>query len=103
MDVAREPIQLRDDEHRAACGRGFGRREELRPGGVAAGLVLDELGDERPADAGHVGADGVLLRFEAVAAGVGRVCGRPVLALGADAVVGDEGLTGRLRALVSCR
>ena len=81
-DVAREPVELGDHQHRLVRPAGGERGGELRPIPFPPAFHLDELGGDAPLRRGDVPPDGRALCFQAEAA-------LPLLA-GRDAVVGHE-------------
>jgi hypothetical protein len=67
-NIAREPVELGDDELRLELLAGRERGSELRPVVAAlSGLHLDELLRERPAPAVEIGLDRLALRLDAEA------------------------------------
>jgi hypothetical protein len=60
-DVARQPIQAGDDQHRPFAGSKIERGGELGPVDLPAALDLGELGRDL-APAGGIGGDGGALR-----------------------------------------
>ena len=66
MDVAREPVELGDDQRRAPELAGGERGGHLRaPALVGAGLDLEEFGEQDPLRGGYMAGNGLALGFGA--------------------------------------
>jgi hypothetical protein len=89
VHIAGKTIQLRDDQRRAMQAAQSQRFGELRPVGALAGFDFNDFAD-KPIDSAEIGADGLLLRFEAERSAA--------LLGGAHAVIGEEALRELYRA-----